>query len=385
MSKITFTNFEISDGYISFHYKEELVGEGGTIYFELVPGIRPKTDLIAIAISTLCARKYTSIHYDLQVSNSTVSAISKFTLANVTAKESLDNNIHRKRRNNVTLNFSGGFDSLAAKCLMPDDTSLVSMDFGGRFSREKTFFEKFDTYIVRTNLLETPLKDNTWSFMGIASILYSDYLGTDYQTFGSILEAGPNNFSDAPIAAKNVSFPPFKMAGMENAPYVLGLTEVGTLNVLGHHSPELIAESLDSLATPGEEKRYRKQVLSQIASNKIGINFGLNIIDRPARPHFKFGQNFAADFLSFYVIKNIGIEIASHTISEIPEEVQKLADKLNLDFYERVNPNFLVNFPKPLLAGLLSKLAEADVFPYTQKDWEEFYEIRNLLSIYYSI
>lgn len=283
------------------------------------------------------------------------------------------------------MNFSGGFDSLAAKCLMPPDTSLVSMDFGGRFSRERSFFEKFDTYIVKTNLLETPIKEKTWSYMGIASILYSDYLATDYQTFGSILEAGPDNFSDLPVAAKNISFPPFKMTGMENAPYVLGLTEVGTLKVLGYHAPNFIGESLDSLATPGEEKRYRKQVLSQIASKKSGIDIELNIVDRPTRPHFKFGQNFAADFLSFYIIKNSDFEIASDTISDIPEEVREAANNLKLDFYERVNTNFLLNFPKPLLGGLLSRLAEANVIPYTQNDWIEFFEVRKILSKHYNI
>ena len=111
----------------------------------------------------------------------------------------------------------------------------------------------------------------------------------------------------------------------------------------------------------------------------------MNIVDRPSRPHFTFGQNFAADFLSLYVIKNCGLEIASHTISDIPEEAQALAARLQLDLYERINPNFLVNFPKPLLGGLLMKLSEAGIIPYTQKDWEEFYEIRQFLSSYHQI
>ncbi|MBU8731729.1 hypothetical protein KM915_16880 [Cytobacillus oceanisediminis] len=385
-NKITFSDFDISEGKISFVYKEE--GEKHTknsIVFELAPSIIPRKDLIAISLSTLCAKKYDAIHFDLKMSNRALSAISNFTDATVTSLDTFDILIDQKKGGNVTLNFSGGFDSLAAKCLMPDNTKLVSMDYGGRFSREKTFFEKFDTCIVSTNLLETPLRYNSWSMMGIASILFSDYLGTTYQTFGSILEAGPNNFSDNPVAAKNISFPPFAAAGMENAPYVLGLTEIGTLRVLSHFSPELISGSLDSLASPGEEKRYRKQVLTLIESEKSKKDFKLNLVDKPSKPHFKFGQSFAVDFLSLYVIKNTGLDTASHTLSDIPDEAVQLANKLTLDFYERVNPKFLVNFPKPLLPNYLSKLGQVGILPYTDNDWKEFNEVRSFLSKNYTI
>lgn len=384
MTKISFYNFDINEGYIKLTYNisDKDIGE---LFFELSPSIRPRNDLIATALSTLCGRVYSEIHYDLEVSRSVISGISKYTLADITVLKSGGNTAKRLRRNNTTLNFSGGFDSLAAKCLMPTGTKLVSMDFGGKFSRERKFFENFDTCIVSTNLLETPLRRNSWSFMGIASILFSDYLDTDYNTFGSIFEAGPNNLSDNPVAAKNISFPPFKIAEMENAPYVLGLTEIGTLNVLGHYSPELVKESLESLATPGEEKRYRKQILSQIAEERLGLNFDLNIIEPPKRPNFKFGQSFTADFLSMYIIKYAGIETASYTISDIPYEAKNIVDKLSLDFYDRVNPNFLENFPKALLGDLMLKLSEANILPYTQKDWEELFIVRSFLSKYHSI
>ncbi|WP_419955130.1 hypothetical protein ACN6MT_06075 [Neobacillus niacini] len=388
-NKILFSDFITIDGEVSFTYTEtNSEGENlssNRIYFNLFPAIKPRPDLIALAISTLCAKTYSSIHFDTNVSESIIDAISKFTSAVVTASFSFDNSYQRKIRNNVTLNFSGGFDSLAAKCLMPENTNLVSMDFGGRFSRERRFFENFDTCIVSTNLLETPLKSNSWSMMGIASILYSDYLATDFHTFGSIFEVSPNNFTDYPVAARNNSFPPFLAAGMENAPYVLGLTEVGTLKVIGHYEPDLIAPSLDSLADPVEEKRYRKQVLSLIASEKAKRDYNLTIIDTPPRPHFKFGQNLSADFLSLYIIKHAGLDIASHTIMDIPDEVVKAADNLSLLFYERLNTNFIENFPKELVGGLLSNLGNAGVIPFTPDDWKEYYQVRELMSKYHEL
>lgn len=390
--KISFTDFELTNGYIGFSFDIkcglEEIGEenSGFIYFKLMPDILPRSNLIAIAISTLCGRKnYDNIHFDLNVNSSIITDISKFTLAKVTSKPSFEHPIKRKNKNNITLNFSGGFDSLAAKCLMPEEHSLVSIDYGGRFSRERQFFEKFSHCIMETNIVDSPLRKNSWSFMGIASILFSDYLETNYYTFGGILEAGVNNISENPIAAKNISFPPFLAAGMENAPYVLGLTEIGTLKVIANYHPELIASSLDSLANPGEEKRYRKQVLASILSEKMEMDFGLNIIDRPSKIHYKFGQYFAPDFLSFYVIKNAGEEIASHTISHIPYEVVEAAERLSLNFYERVNTNFLVNFPKQLRSDLLLKLDYADVIAYTEADWKEFNEIRQILSKYHKL
>lgn len=383
---INFSNFNIKPGYISFDYQIEKVDGGrdeNTIYFELTPSIIPSGKLIATALSTLCHKVYGEINIDLKLSKYTIEQIEKFTDAKVSAVTETNLYEVRKSGNSTTLNFSGGFDSLAARSLMPEDTKLVSMDFGGLFSRERAFFEKFNPCIVSTNLLETPLRYNNWSFMGIASILFSEHLNTGYHTFGSILEAGPNNFSDDSAAARNISFPPFKMVGIENAPYVLGLTEIGTLSVLGHHSPDLISESLDSLANPGEEKRYRKQVLTRITENRMGVDFGLNQVNPPRSAQFNFGQNFALDFLSLYTIKHAGLEIASHTINDIPDEAIELANTLNLDFYNRINTNYLVNFPKPLLKGLMTKLSEADVLPYSQKDWMEYFEVRKYLSNFY--
>lgn len=389
-NSIRFFNFKIEEALIEFNYIEsdnlgEKVDEN-RIYFKLSEKIIPSNHLVAVAISTLCARKFSEIYYDLELSLLTIEGIEQFTLSKVTCKKiTTDINPVRKRQKNLTLNFSGGFDSLAALYLMPENTNLVSMDFGGRFSRERSYFQKYNTHIVETNLLETELRKNTWSFMGIASILYSDYLSTDYHTFGGILEASFNNFAEKPLAAKNISFPPFMMSNIENAPYVLGLTEIGTVMVLINHAKNEIPESLESLALPGEEKRYRKQVLCNIVAKKAGVKIDIRSIDPPTKPHFKFGQSFAADFLAFYTIKNAGLDIASHTVSNIPAEVVDLANELSLNFYERVNPIFLEKFPTELLGDLLKKLSDSGILPYTRNDWNEFEKVKELLAKYYSL
>lgn len=274
---------------------------------------------------------------------------------------------------------------MAAMSLMPEDTQLVSMDFGGRFAREREFFEKFDTLTVSTNVVDTPLRLNSWSFMGIGAILTSDYFGAEYHTFGGILEAGPDNMRLAPAAARNNTFPPFRAAGYINAPYVLGLTEIGTLTALLSTTPNLISESLLSVASPGEEKLYRKALLAKIVASRLGTTIHLPEIKTPTTPHFVFGKNFALDLLSLYVISETQDPSAMNMVDNIPEAAVRLADSLNFDFMERANPTLYENFPSKLAPNLNRLLAEYDIRWYTEKDWDEYGNVRRFLQTYHPV
>lgn len=355
------------------------------LWFEFSEPTLLTDDAIGIAFSTLCGRAYKEITYDLSLSAQVVKKISEFTLASVSARIGTGGGPGTTSRVGTALSFSGGFDSLAALSLMPEDTRLISMDFGGRFSRERSFFQSFDTTIVSTNLLSTPLSKNSWSFMGSGAILSSDHYRSHYHTFGSILEAGYDNLRISPAGAKNNTFPPFRAAGFINAPYVAGLTEVGTLLVLGTYQPDLIGPSLSSLASPGEEKLYRKKVLAGIVADRKDMEFSLPDVQPPAQPHFKFGQNFALDFLSFYVAKFGGREVLDTMVSEVPQELVSLAKQLDLSLFERANATLYSHFPAELFGGLAGGLAGAGLGFYTEHDWIEYRQIRELLSDYYPI
>lgn len=354
------------------------------LWFEFNRPTKIENDTMAIALSTLCGRTYGKISYELPLSEAAMTEISAFTLAQVTApiaqpvRESRD-------LSGLTLSFSGGFDSLAALSLMPAETRLVSMDFGGRFSREREFFENFDTTIISTNLLDTPLSKNSWSFMGIGAILLNDSFLSTYHTFGSILEAGPDNLRVAPVAAANSTFPPFKAAGFANAPYVAGLTEVGTLIVLSNYKADMIAPSLQSLASPGDEKLHRKKVLAQIVSERMGLAFDLPAVVKPAMPHFSFGQNFALDFLTLYVSKFAGRDVVDGMVSDFPDEAEALVKGMDLTLFERANSTLYSNFPSELFGGLATNLAGAGISFYTETDWCEYQAIREFLTPYHPI
>lgn len=353
------------------------------LWFEFNHPLYLSDDTIGVALSTLCGRAYNHISYDLALSEGATKRISEFTLATITARPGVEP-VSQPHQGN-SLSFSGGFDSLAALSLMPSDTKLVSMDFGGRFGRERSFFERFDTTIVSTNVLSTPLPRNSWSFMGIGAILASEDHASLYHTFGSILEAGPDNLRVSPVAARNSTFPPFAAAGYMNAPYVAGLTEVGTLVVLARHNPDLIGPSLNSLASPGEEKLYRKKVLADIVADRLGIQAEIPTVQKPVKPHFSFGKNFALDFLSLYVCKFAGRSVADDLVSGLPDEVESMSRDLDLTLFERANSTLYSKFPAGLFGGLADKLAAAGIPFYTEHDWAEYQAIRGLLAKYHPV
>ena len=386
MSSIRFENIRISEDVridISCTVEVEGAANSFDLWFDFSQPTSVSSDALGVALSTLCGRAYDEIFFDLGLSAETTKKIALFTLAMITAREGVS--VDTAERSGITLSFSGGFDSLAALSLMPSNTRLVSMDFGGRFSREKSFFQIFETTIVSTNVLSTPLSKNSWSFMGSGAILTSSQQKSQYHTFGSILEAGPDNLRVSPMAADNVTFPPFEAAGFVNAPYVAGLTEVGTLIVLGRYKPELIPQSLASLASPGEEKLYRKKVLADIVSDRMKLDFQVPEVVRPPKPHFRFGQNFALDFLSFYVTKYGGLETANALVDGLPDEVENAVKQLDLTLFERANSTLYSKFPSALFGGLATGLAGAGIPFYTERDWHEYQIIREILAPYHPV
>ena len=150
------------------------------------------------------------------------------------------------------------FDSIAAKELLdPDKTILISMDFGGRFAREAVFFKNFPTLTVRTNLVTENFHLHSWAFMALGAILASPTLGLGVLSFGSILEASQQNMTSAGPDMDTTNFPVFEFLGLDWYSPALGITEVGSAIIAAQAIPDLLDDSLKSLAEPGTEKLYR--------------------------------------------------------------------------------------------------------------------------------
>lgn len=370
---IAFENIKINPGYIKADYKDD--ESSHFIEFELSESIIVRDDLVALSFAALCGKKYQKIKIDLCISNKTKQDIEKFTSASLITKINSSPSLISRNFGNHTVNFSGGFDSMAALPFLPENHSLVSMNFGGHFQREMDMINKFDSHITKTNLLDTNFRKNSWLFMVIGSILYKDFLNTEYNVFGSIINAA---FMQDSNYVKNYNTPLLiQSAGMKNIPYTQPLSEIGSLRVSTNNFPELINESLKSLANPKEEKRFRKQLLLEIEIERFNHSIDLtDTVEKPTKQYFKWGTNFLVDQLSFYIMKYRDYETASLTISDIPEEAFELSQKLDLTFYDRYYTDILKFIPKIFRSNYVAKLESSNIMPFEENDWKEYREDR---------
>lgn len=385
MDTIEFSHLSKTPGYIEciciINGKEK---KEFKIYFELDFEIIPSNDVIALALSTIAGQKFDRIKMDFDVSECIYNSIAKFTKADVVITK-ITNNEVRGSGKNIILNFSGGFDSLAAYYIMPDYTKLVAVDFGGSFQREAEFFKQFKPYTLKTNFRQLKLDRNSWTFMGVGAILYSEYLDAGYNVFGTIFEATPAHFKKASSTAHSNKTEPFYSAGLKDIRYTNGLTEVGTAIIVSYYAPELIQASLASLSMPKTEKRFRKELLLDIVCEKYNRKISVEKTLEPDTK-IKFGTNLALDFLALYILKNRGIEAAKATMCDIPQEAVELAEECKLQFYERLNCDYVSGETfqtDDLRAEFMSKVLSAGVVPYTEKDYEELRRVLNYLNRYH--
>ena len=148
--------------------------------------------------------------------------------------------------------------------------------------------------------------------------------------------------------------------------------------------PELVTESLASLAAPLSEKRYRKQILTEIVCERYKRDIFLpDLLDPKLQEIVPFGTNLAKDFLALYIIKHRGVEWAEKTLSDIPQDAIRLAKCLKLDFYERLNPRFLVTIPENLKPYYTKRLKLAGIYLYEAVDWDEFKQVQQFLGVFH--
>ncbi|RBP62941.1 hypothetical protein DFO66_11245 [Brevibacterium sanguinis] len=379
MNSIRFSGFQVVDAQrLSFEYSKNEGSESGELFFESSEPLPFDPNSVARVLYTLIGKAYDDISIDLNVSRDTAEMFRRY-VSPATSFLSESGSERNVPRSGNLLNFSGGFDSLAALQLMPSGTKLVSMDFGGPFQREERFFSNFETTTIKTNIVGTEFQMNSWAMMGIAAILASPVYRSKYMTFGGIAGNTPDTIRMHSVASYAPTFPPFAYSGYRNAAYVVGISEAGTAMLIAHHMPELLCDSLVSLAADGSAKKYRKTWLATIAAERLGLDFNIDPAVPPSSPA-KWGHHFTTDFASLYILKHAGREVFDTMLRDVPDEVYRVVDLLSLDFFERLNTTNMLKFPAELWGGLMDRATAAGIVPYTERDWSELGEVRQLFS-----
>lgn len=350
------------------------------LIFEFDEPIPISDDTLAVALSTLCGTAFDSISFGFPVSAEIQEQTSTWTQSSVTADETATAECRTKKDARAVLNFSGGLDSLASKYLLGGEPTLVSLDFGGRFAREFAFFKRFEPAIVHTNLVDTSLRYNSWSFMGIGPLLLADTIEDEFFAFGSILEAGQLRVKEPRTVP--FTFPPFRIAGYTSVAPVAGISEAGTVFVVARHEPSLLADSLHSLANPGEEKLYRKIALAHTVADITGETLDLPPLPDWQRVHYKYGQNFAVDLTALFFKAYGRDEFADAIVDGTPSLGPELT-RDNFDFMLKADQNYYANYPEPLRAELEAALKRSGIQWYSETDYESVEKVRRFLSEQY--
>ncbi|AIY00880.1 hypothetical protein ART_1281 [Arthrobacter sp. PAMC 25486] len=348
------------------------------LFFDMHDAGMPSFDSIASTVGLLLGRGNAGINFGFPVSARTLEAVAAHCRCEVRSAK-VATAVRHPASSRVGLAFSGGFDSLMARDLLPAGTALLSLDFGGRFARERAMFSAFDSHVVGTNLVDIGLNRNSWSFMAAANVLLRDSLGLATLSFGTVTEARPKYFrfggQTQPVGST--------MDAVTEMPIfnpVLGLTEVATARYALTHYPARVDDILKSVANPGEEKAYRKQLLLLAANAHAGNAVAPPADALPAQPILTWGSSLAADFLSLYLMKHLGAGVVQKLYKQpVPDAAKLLVDKLELNFFGRVNANFYQGHDRSLQSGMYRKLLLAGVEPYGSQDFHEFAQVAALL------
>lgn len=348
------------------------------LFFNLPPGTYLHPDAILASVGMILARSYSVIDIDFGVSDEMRRLVSLHCQAEVVGGATVPAE-GPVEGGSISLAFSGGFDSITARDMLPQDTQLVSLDFGGAFSRERPMFDLFHSNVVKTNLVSLGLNNRSWAFMGIGNLLLRSSLRSSIMSFGTILEAREKYV----LRFKSQAQPGVStLSGLTKMPVVnpvLGLTEVATARHVVRHYPDLVRDVFHSVANPGEAKSYRKSLLLEAAFKESGLTLPRRA-DLP-RTGLEWGRNLAADFLAPYLVKTLGPEAVQVMYTNaLPEELIRMAEQLELKFYGRLNTNFYVNSWAPILQPVVSRMVTNDIVPYSSTDYREFSKVASFLN-----
>ena len=353
-----------------------------SLWFEFSEPAPLSNSNLAHALAAIVGTHFDHIAFEFPIASQDREHIERWTKSDVHTVGYLQDRKPQQLDDSVVLNFSGGFDSLSALALLPKDTELVSMDFGGRFSREREFFQLYDPKIVSTNLAQTSLRRFSWSFMGIGPLLYRDLLKSRYFAFGSIYEA--SGFKLREPQKKNFTFPAFSGVGYESAMPVAGISEIGTAQMILNRSPEIVEQSLRSLASPGDEKYFRKIAIVKTVADRLGIDVTVPSLDLEQKVHYEFGENFAVDVTALYFIYAGREHLAKKLVKEIPTDLKREALKMDMTFLQKINPHHYSTYPSVLSEKLLEGIQKAGLKWYEENDFENLEKFKVLTNDYYA-
>lgn len=279
----------------------------------------------------------------------------------------------------INLSFSGGFDSLSSLFVTGEKTKLFSQSFGGKFQREADFFSLFNTNVFKWDLRGERYNQSVvfnealdWRFMLSPLLCYRKFNQPFIISTGTIIESSPYWYSSSFV--KN--FTNYSNSGF--GPNVALLNPVSSISEYSTTylsteflSSEMLAKCLESVASVGTLKRYRKETL-------LGVVFESSIPDAPqSMPRHSFGNGLTDDILSLYLVWKLGYDWVKFNYCE---NIPLAAKFIDMSFIERVNTRSLNSFDLITKNSFIKKFSSRGLKFYEENDYkrlEQSLELRN--------
>ena len=373
---IEFSQLDVSNHRVSLLAK--CGGQEHELWYEFDREVRPSTNAIAVALSTLCGTKFDSIFFDFPIAEETSVLLQKFTKAPVSSSSTCSP--ITPRGGGRILSFSGGFDSFAALRLLGNEAHLVSLDFGGWFEREAQFFNNFDPLVIKTNIRRTPtqkssLATNHWTFMATGAILTAEYFGATQHSFGSILG---ETFSRPVKSPKRVA--PLEFMGLTELPVTNGITELGTAKLLLQSDPQLVTDSIQSLAGKTDRKRFLKTAIATVLAPEFCEGLSLPELPNDWPKPISVTDSYTTTMSLLYFISVGKLELISPLFQEVPDSLISFASETDMGFMLKANTDHYQFLQRNDAGKLLARLENYGFSPYTEFDWENAKATRMFLN-----
>ena len=141
--------------------------------------------------------------------------------------------------------------------------------------------------------------------------------------------------------------------------------------VIAQNAPELIESSLKSLASPGEEKLFRKWALAKVALEHAGHSVLFGEVQKPEIPHYEFGQRLVIDLTTMLIASLGRDQIAKQLVRGLSSEIIRDARAMNFEFMFKADHRMYAKYPDELRPALEDGLKRAGIEWYTSKDRDD--------------
>ncbi|MFN3734243.1 hypothetical protein [Comamonas testosteroni] len=262
------------------------------------------------------------------------------------------------------LAFSGGFDSIATNYVLGKDVPLASVNFGGVFEREFTWFKNFETTIFEWNIRdinETGIKFNEaldWRWL-LSPMLLLKSMDNPFSIYtGTIMEASSYWWLDKKPIFNSYGYNVIGNGVALICP-VASITEYATSVISSKFlSREQNISCLNSVAAEGSIKKYRKKVLLAIASGEEMVE--------GCQERYRFGTGLADDMIALWLSWRLGVKwVLDNYCENFPANLN-----CDMSFFEKINTNNLDVLDDVTRKNTLKKFFDVGLKLYSADDFQ---------------